>query len=159
MLLTLRICHSQGFILNISTEPKVKPVAAPSVNHTRICHPILSNLPSVKSGHADSGDHRGTCQLKSAIKREDVKEMVRLSGILHKTSVCGSQMPPLQGGTEVWQRWGQSVMVNICQLSVYNRRPHLHACQVFRGHDHRFPAMGGEAQRPCLKTKILYRTR
>lgn len=45
-----------------------------------------------------------TCQLKSAIKREDVKEMVRLSGILHKTSVCGSQMPPLQGGTEVWQR-------------------------------------------------------
>lgn len=51
-------------------------------------------------------------------------------------------MPPLQGSSEVWQRQGQSVMVNICQQSVYNRRLHLHACQVFRGHDHRIPAMG-----------------
>lgn len=100
--------HIQGLTLNISTLPELKPVAALSVNqpsrHKRISHPILSNLSSVKSRHADSGDHWGTCRFKSTIKREDVKEMVRSSGIAHNTSVCGSQMPPLQGGTEVWQR-------------------------------------------------------
>lgn len=69
------------------------------------------------------------------------------------------QMPPLQGSTEVWQRRGQSVMASICQMSVYNRGLHLHACQVFRGPDHMIPCYGGEAQRPRLKTEILYRTR
>lgn len=69
MLLTLRICHIQGFILNISKEPKSKPVAALSVNHKRICHPILSNLSSVKSGHADSGDHWGNMPVEKRHKK------------------------------------------------------------------------------------------
>lgn len=87
------------------------------------------------------------------------KEMVCLWGARHKTSVWASQMPPLWGGTEVWQSQGQSVMANICQPSIFNRGLHLHACRSgLPWHWSQGLFHGGEAQRPCLKTKILYRT-
>lgn len=70
-------------------------------NHSLPSHIIISTIRGSDAAGEDA-IIADKASLKSAIKSMNEKEMVLFWGILHhKTSVCGSQMPPLQGSTEV----------------------------------------------------------